>query len=181
MKTEHPWVPFEVLALDGQQVNADLYLLTDQPVNTSDLNVKLGQSPVGSDIPGASGFNVAFQEKLTPPLFHDLSTDRNMGWVRQDSWLTYLSLNAPASAVTYDLGISSSGVIRLAPFGTAPMAVVESPAVKSKELPSWLPALPIGTPPAVLILAGLLVIGAPLFLFFRARKRANAKKLTQVL
>src|SRR3979411_47840 len=34
MKIPHPWVPFEVLAA-GQQVQADLYLLSDKPVNTS--------------------------------------------------------------------------------------------------------------------------------------------------
>ena len=86
MRTPHLWVPLEILALDGQQVNADLYLLTDVPVNTSDLNVKIGQSAVGSQVPGAPGLQVAFQEKMTPLLYHDLSTDRNMSWVRSDSW-----------------------------------------------------------------------------------------------
>ena len=43
------------------------------------------------------------------------STDRNMNWVRSDSWWTYLSLDAPDSAVTYDMGISPTDVIRLAP------------------------------------------------------------------
>src|SRR5437660_6051613 len=51
MKTAHPWVPLEVLALDGQQVQADIYFLTDMPINTSDVNVKVGQSAVGSEIP----------------------------------------------------------------------------------------------------------------------------------
>src|SRR6266581_2237159 len=37
MRTPHLWVPLEVLALDGQQVQADVYLLTDGPVNTSDV------------------------------------------------------------------------------------------------------------------------------------------------
>ncbi|MDQ2884544.1 MAG: hypothetical protein M3Y39_00490 [Chloroflexota bacterium] len=31
----------------------------------------------------------------------------------------------PSERVTYDLGITNSGVVRLAPFGTAPMAVVD--------------------------------------------------------
>src|SRR5437773_451268 len=125
MKTAHPWVPLEVLALDGQEVQADIYFLTDMPINTSDVNARIGQSAVGKEVPGARGLQLAFQEQVNPTLFHDLSTDRNMGWVRQDSWLTYLSLDAPDTAVTYDLGLSSTGVIRIAPFGTPPMAVVD--------------------------------------------------------
>jgi len=163
MKTPHLWVPLEILALDGQQVNADLYLLTDMPVNTSDLNVKIGQSSVGSQVPGATGMQVAFQEKMTPLLYHDLSTDRNMSWVRSDSWLTYVSLDAPGTAVTYDLGISSTGVIRLAPFGTPPMAVVDGQRLR--ELPRWVPGLPMGTPQFLLWVVILLGIAGVLFLF----------------
>lgn len=173
MKTEHPWVPLEILALDGQQVHADLYMLTDQAINTSDVGAKVGQSAVGTDIPGARGFTVSYQEKMTPELFHDLSTDRNMSWVRQDSWLTYLSLDAPDTAVTYDLGVSSSGVIHLAPFGTAPMAVVDG--VKSHDLPSWLPALPMGTPQIVLPILLLLLVGGGIFFALRARIHAKSK------
>ena len=103
MRTEHIWVPLEVLAIEGQQVQADLFLLTDQPVYSSDVAATVGQSSVGSQVPGAPGFVVAFQERVTPALYHDLSTDRNMGWVRPDSWLTYLTLNAPEPRVTYDL------------------------------------------------------------------------------
>jgi len=169
MKTPHPWIPFEILANDGQRVQADVYLLTDMPVNTSDLNVKIGRSAVGSEVPGAPGMQVAFQEKMTPLLYHDLSSDRNMSWVRPDSWLTYLSLDAPDSAVTYDMGISSTGVIRLAPFGTLPMAVVDGQ--RASELPNWLPTLPMGTSQILLWLVFALVIGDLLFLIVRVRSR----------
>ena len=57
MRTAHPWVPLEVLALDGQQVQADLYMLTDEPLNTSDIGAVGGQSPVGTEVPGAPGLN----------------------------------------------------------------------------------------------------------------------------
>ena len=144
MKTAHPWVPLEVLALDGQQVNADLYFLTDEPLNVSDFNAVVGESAVGQAVPNAPGMKVAFQEKVTPQLYHDLSTDRNMGWVWPDSWFTYVSLNAPEGQVTYDLGISPRGVIRLAPFGTAPMAVVDG--AEQSAPPAWMPSLPLGTP-----------------------------------
>jgi hypothetical protein len=144
MKTEHPWVPLEVLALDGQQVQADLYFLTDMPLNVSGLNAKIGQSAVGGDFPNVSGLKVAFQEQMPAQLYQDLSSDRNMSWVRPDSWFTYLSLDAPSERVTYDLGITNTGVMRLAPFGTAPMAVVDG--TLSQDLPAWIPALPMNTP-----------------------------------
>ncbi len=169
MRTPHLWVPLEVLALDGQQVHADLYLLTDGPIYTSDYSAEIGLSSVNTGVPGAPGLQVAFQEKMTPELYHDLSTDRNMGWVRPDSWLTYLSLDAPDRAVTYDMGISSAGVIRLAPFGTPPTAVVDGRV--SHDLPAWLPRLPMGTPQVTLWLVCLLAIGSAFFLIVRQKER----------
>jgi hypothetical protein len=171
MKTEHLWVPLEILALDGQEVQADVYLLTDSPVNTSDFGALVGQSAVGTQVPGAPGFTLAFQEEMTPTLYHDLSTDRNMGWVRPDSWLTYLSLDAPDTTVTYDMSISPSGVIRLAHFGTPPMQVVDGQM--SRELPSWLPRLPLGTPQVLFWLIVLVAIVAWVFLIYRTRVQAQ--------
>jgi len=173
MKTEHIWVPLEVLALEGQQVQADLFLLTDQPVYTSDVAATVGQSSVGSQVPDASGFVVAFQEQVTPTLYHDLSTDRNMGWVRPDSWLTYLTLNAPEPTVTYDLGVSSTGVIRLAPYGTPPMAVVDGEV--SHDLPGWVPRLPLGAPQVLLIIVALIAALSGVFLLVRGRRRARVR------
>lgn len=169
MKTPHIWVPLEVLAIDGNPVQADLFLLTDNPVYTSDFDALVGQSSVGSAVANAQGFTLAFQERMNSTLYHDLSTDRNMGWVWPDSWLTYLTLNAPSNAVTYDLGVSSSGVIRLAPFGTPPAAVVDTPA--SHELPSWLPRLPLGTPQFLLGLVIVLALIASFVMFARHRRR----------
>ncbi len=175
MKTEHIWVPLEVLAIEGQQVQADLFLLTDQPVYTSDVAAMVGQSSVGSQVPGAPGFVLSFQEKLTSTLYHDLSTDRNMGWVRPDGWLTYLTLNAPEPTVTYDLGVSSQGVVRLASYGTPPMAVVDGQA--SHDLSGWLPRLPLGAPQMMLIIFIPLCIASGLFLIVRGRRRARARTL----
>ena len=175
MKTQHIWVPLEVLAIEGQQVQADLFLLTDQPVYTSDVTAMVGQSSVGSQVPGAQGFILSFQEKLTSTLYHDLSTDRNMGWVRPDGWLTYLTLDAPEPTVTYDLGVSSQGVVRLASYGTPPMAVVNGQA--SHELPGWLPRLPLGAPQMMLLIFIPLCIASGLFLIVRGRRRARARTL----
>lgn len=155
MKTDHPWVPLEVLALDGQEVHADLYMLTDMAVNTSEAAAVVGQSAVGSELPNAPGFRVAFQERLTSKLYHDLSTDRNMGWVRQDSWLTYLTLDAKEEQVTYDLGVTSGGVITLAPFGTDPKKV----GAAANSVATALPHLPIGTPEVGLIVILVLALG----------------------
>ncbi len=178
MPTSHLWVPLEVLALDGQQVNADLYLLTDTPVNTTDVAATVGQSPVGSEIPGASGFTVSYEDRINAQLYHDLSTDRNMGWVRPGSWLTYLRLNAPAESVTYDLGLTDRGVIRLAPFGTPPMQV--GGAAAASRAPSWLPELPMGTPEVVLMwLAVAGVMAGLAFLLLSRRQRMGVSSVTQ--
>jgi hypothetical protein len=172
MKTAHPWVPLEVLALDGQQVQADLYFLTDMPLNISDFNTRIGQSAVGNNIPRASGLKVAFQEQMPAQLYTDLSSDRNMSWIRPDSWFTYLSLDAPSEQVTYDLGITNTGVFHLAPFGTAPMAVVDG--TRSQDLPAWVPTLPMNTPQW---LEGFL--GAALAIYFAILlvRRSKAKRL----
>ncbi len=168
MKTPNIWVPIEILALEDQKAEADLYLLTDTPVNTSDLGAKLGQSAVGKEIPDAPGFNVVSQKKLSQELYNDLSTDRNMSWVRSDSWLTYLSLDAPQTAISYDLGIGSDGIIRVAPYGTAPLAVIESPKVQ--KLPDWLSLLPFSMLPLVIVL------WAALGILFIHRHTSHKKK-----
>jgi Uncharacterized protein conserved in bacteria (DUF2330) len=159
MKIAHPWIPFEVLAA-GQQVQADLYLLSDKPVNTSEWRALIGASGVGTTVPGAEGFTLAFQEKMTDSLYHDLSTDKNMGWVRSDSWLTYLSLNAPDSKVTYDMSVTPMGVVKVAPFGTKPMAIVDGNAAATRPLDA--PTAPMGTATTLLVLG--LVIGAAMWI-----------------
>jgi hypothetical protein len=159
MKIPHPWVPFEVLAA-GQQVQADLYLLSDQPVNTSEWRALIGASGVGTKVQGAEGFTLEFQEKMTDSLYQDLSTDKNMGWVRHDSWLTYLTLNAPDEKVTYDLSVTPMGVVKVAPFGTKPMAIVDGNAVATRPLDA--PTAPMGTAMTLLVLG--LVIGAAVWI-----------------
>jgi hypothetical protein len=169
MRTPRLWVPLEVLAIEGQQVNADLYLLTDKPVNTSAVGATIGQSPVGSEVPGAPGFQIAYQEHMNPSLYHDLSTDRNMSWVPSDAWLTYLTLNAPEPKVTYDLSLSSAGVIELAPYGTS-LATIER---ATRSLPGWAPQMPIGTPQIALLVALLLGLVALLIVVVRRTEKTT--------
>src|SRR3989440_7803418 len=158
MKIPHPWVPFEVLAA-GQQVQADLYLLSDKPVNTSEWRALIGASGVGTKVQGAEGFSLEFQEKMTDGLYKDLSTDKNMGWVRRDSWLTYLTLNAPDDKVTYDMSVTPMGVVKVAPFGTKPMAIVDS---SRSTRPVDLPTAPMGT--AFMLLTLAVLIGVALWI-----------------
>ena len=172
MKTPRLWVPLEVLAVEDQQVNADLYLLTDKPVNTSAVGATIGQSPVGSAVPGATGFQVAYQEQMNASLYHDLSTDRNMSWVPSDAWLTYLTLNAPEPQVTYDLSLSPAGVIQLAPFGT-PLTAFERDA---RDLPGWLPQAPIGTPQVALGVAILFGLALLVVVVIRSNRRAASSQ-----
>ena len=152
LKVAHPWIPFEVLA-SGQQVQADLYLLSDMPVNTSDWRAIVGQSGVGTQVQGAPGFTLVSQAYMNDSLYHDLSSDKNMSWVRRDSWLTYLSLNAPDEQVTYDMSITPIGVVKVAPFGTKPMAIVDGSSSATKA--ASVPTAPLGTPTVLLILAML--------------------------
>lgn len=169
MPTPRIWVPLEVLALDGQDVHADLYLLTDHPLNISDVALHLGQSPIGSQIPGTQGFEVAYQQPVSSELYHDLSTDRNMAWVHPGSWLTYLSLDAPAASVTYDMGVSTTGVIHLAPFGTSPLQVAEES--QTQVLPPWFPIFPLGTPQFTLAFVVLILVLASGMALLRYRRK----------
>ena len=156
MKIPHPWIPFEVLAA-GAQVQADLYLLSDKPVNTSEWRALLGVSGVGSKVQGAEGFSLEFQEKMTDSLYRDLSSDKNMGWVRRDSWLTYLALNAPDKKVTYDMSVTPMGIVKVAPFGTKPMAIVDGKTAATRPLD--VPTAPIGTAMTLLVL-GIAIVAA---------------------
>jgi hypothetical protein len=156
MPTPHPWVPLEILANDDGPVNADLFLLSDQPLRTGQ-EPFFFSSPEGRTLPGSTGFVVQRQERIDSALHHDLSTDRNMGWVRPGSWLTYLTLDAPSDTVTYDLGVTSAGDMKLAGFGTPPPGV--SSSVPAPGAPASY-ALPMAGGSAVIavLLAGLVVV-----------------------
>jgi hypothetical protein len=148
MHTPHLWVPLEILANGVQQVNADVFMLTQGQVFTSDLAALDGESPAGGLVPHAAGMSIPFQERVNPGLFRDLSSDKNMGWVRPDGWLTYLALNAPATTVEYDLGLASNNVIHLAAYGTTPSKVPDGHHDVGFSVPAP-PGSPQGLPPGV--------------------------------
>jgi len=166
MRTPHLWVPLEILANGVQQVNADVFMLTEKQVFTSDLAALDGESPSGALVPQAAGMSIPFQQRVSASLFHDLSTDKNMAWVRPDSWLTYLQLNAPATTVEYDLGLADNNVIHLAAYGTAPARVPDGHHDLAAVVPGSAPqSLPPGVGTAAVQVAGLLLLlGAVIFL-----------------
>ena len=169
MHTPHLWVPLEVLANGVQDVNADVYLLTDGRVYTGDLAAFDGESPEGALVPHAAGMTIPYQQRIDAQLFRDLSTDKNMGWVRPNSWLTYIQLSAPASTVQYDMGLADNGVIHLAAYGTKPSRVPDGRhdlgAVVDPGNPTATPLLAPGVATLVLELLGVaLVLGAVMWI-----------------
>jgi hypothetical protein len=93
--TDQPWVPLRILALGlrkAQPVAADVFLLTDH-------------TPVVRT--GGSGTTVGRSESASPNLLDDLRSDKHMHWVPDHMWLTYLSVDAPARDIDYDLAVST--------------------------------------------------------------------------
>ncbi len=166
MPTPHIWVPLEILATDGVPVNADLFLLTPLPLRTGTGLPAISSSADGSSVGGAPGFKIAGAEPMNQSLHQDLSSDRNMSWVPARGWVTYLTLNAPGAAVTFDLGVGTDGVIRLTSYGTRVAGANSAAAV--------LPYAPDPTDllfPALLIVGSLLVVAPVAATAWRRAKR----------
>ncbi len=148
MRTPHLWVPLEILASGGSPVNADLFLLTDQPLRTGSGSPVTSAASDGESVGGAPGFTVAGAEPMNATLHHDLSSDRNMAWVLAKGYVTYLTLNAPGADVTYDLGVGTDSVIRLVSFGA-----------QFANLAGATPSPPVTPDPTALLFPALLIAG----------------------
>jgi hypothetical protein len=144
--TPNPWVPLRILALGktaDEPVSADVFLLTDTIPS-------LLPGPVGRN-----GLQLAHSQAATESLLSDLSSDRGMGWVPDEAWLTKVEVDGKASQLRYDLAIDASGQ------GT-PSRVQAGLEVSLP--PSPLPATQNGDawrflPAIVTILAGVALIG----------------------
>jgi hypothetical protein len=98
--TPNPWVPIRILSLGktgGDVVEADVYLLTDRAP-------ALLPAPSGSN-----GMEVDHSDRATQSLLDDLRSDKGMGWVPSDGWLTKIAIDADAPLLSYDLAIDASG------------------------------------------------------------------------
>jgi hypothetical protein len=93
--TDQPWVPLRILALGlrkAQPVAADVFLLTDDTPTVRT---------------GGPGTTVASSEAAPANLLDDLRSDKHMHWVPDHMWLTYLSVDAAARDIDYDLAVST--------------------------------------------------------------------------
>ena len=139
--TDDPWVPIHILGLGAaqdQSIQADVFLLTDDRPQL---------------MAGGTGLTVDRSEAASPGLLADLRSDRNMAWVPDHMWLSYLKLDAPGGELDYDLAVSARPGVppSLVDAGVpAPRAVPLLPAAAGPALwPLWLGAA-----------AGLAVLGA---------------------
>jgi hypothetical protein len=92
--TDAPWVPLRILGLgldDDQQVEADVFLLTDEEPTL---------------LAGGSGLTIDRNEPASPSLLADLRSDAGMEWVPDEMWLSYLTVDAAAEDLVYDLAIA---------------------------------------------------------------------------
>jgi hypothetical protein len=98
--TPNPWVPLRILALgkNGEErIEADLYLLTDR---------------TPAVLPGYGDKTGLFLDHSAPAsdsLLADLRSDRDMGWVPSEGWLTKVRIDAAAADLRFDLAIDATG------------------------------------------------------------------------
>jgi hypothetical protein len=127
MHTPRLWIPLEVLANASDQVNADVYLLTDNKPTFAGIDL----ASFGGNLPNAQGMQLLRQEPMKDQLHVDLSSDRNMSWIPPGGWFTALRLQAPGDLVTYDMTVAGPGLIFTAPMGAGPDALTTAPATVS--------------------------------------------------
>jgi hypothetical protein len=58
---------------------------------------------------GGPGLTLERSEQASTTLLDDLRSDKRMKWVPKDMWLSYLSLDADAEDLDYDLAVSVGG------------------------------------------------------------------------
>jgi hypothetical protein len=134
--TDNPWVPLRILSLGKKptdQVQADVYLLTDQ---------------LPALMPGdRDGLVLQHSQPATTRLLDDLRSDAGMEWVPTEAWLTKLRVASAAGDLRYDLAVDASGAgapsraaAGLEPIVEAPVPV-EPPFVIGALGAAVLPAL----------------------------------------
>ncbi|HJR86974.1 MAG TPA: hypothetical protein VJ930_04905, partial [Acidimicrobiia bacterium] len=102
---------------------------------------------------GGTGMTLQRSEPASSFLLDDLRSDVGMEWVPEEMWLSYLSVDAPAGELDYDLAVSASAGER-ADFADTGVSAPEVISVASGQLALW----PIVTG----IAAGLVVVAVGL-------------------
>ena len=147
--TPNPWVPIRILALGktgADRIDADVFLLTDR-------------APAFLPAPtGDNGLRLDHSATATKGLLDDLRSDRGMGWVPLDGWLTKIAVDADASQLSFDLAIDASGQgvpswVQAGFDAPAPITIVVESATWSRAVVAAIVAL------GVLIL--VVVLGRP--------------------
>jgi hypothetical protein len=118
--TANPWVPLRILGLgkiEGEKVEADVYLLNDR-------------KPAVLPDPNANGLTLQVSEPASATLLKDLRSDKGMGWIPQQAWLSKIRIDGPASNLKFDLAIDASGRGQpsLRDAGLAPFGPMHPPA-----------------------------------------------------
>jgi hypothetical protein len=135
----NPWVPLHILSLAKDSddiVQADVFMLSDrQPALLSGPGVQLRVS-----------------RPADPSLLSDLRSDRGMGWIPTSAWLSYVTVDAPASGLTYDLSadVSGHGHPSFTAAALVPAVTLRAPA--SGQSGWWPTAVPAGIGLLVLLL-----------------------------
>ena len=157
--TDDPWVPLRILGLGAQptdRIEADVFLLNRQAPT-------LLPAPQGipSLLPQATGLRLERSAEASRLLLKDLRSDERMNWMpHRDMWLTYLSLDARAADLTYDLAIDATGQAMPSPVD----AGLIMPGQRASTL---FPQAPASTWP---LLAGAVVVVGILALGWTSRR-----------
>ena len=125
--TEDPWVPVRILTLGADpqtRIEADVFLLTEHQPGI---------------LAGGTGMTLERSEQANDLLLDDLRSDVGMEWMPGDMWLSYLSVDAPASELDYDLAVSATPG-EGADFADTGVPAPQSVSVGPTDLPLW-PAL----------------------------------------
>jgi hypothetical protein len=144
--TDNPWVPLRILALGrgpAEAVEADVFLLTDRTPA-----LLAGGSVVDALETGRPGLVLTRSEQASDSLMFDLRSDKRMGWMPEDMWLTYLRLDTLAGSLSYDLAIDATGRAEPSPVD----AGLSGPAIPTIGSPDQLWIL--GIVGAVILAAG---------------------------
>jgi hypothetical protein len=143
---DNPWVPLRILTLGRgalEPVSADVFLLTDKRPAL---------------LPGPNTvMTLDRSQAASSSLLSDLRSDKGMGWVSQNMWLTYLRINTTSSHLQNDLAIDTTGRGRPSAVLAGGVAPAPAHSGSTSTLPMW-------------VLAGLLLTGTAIAVLFIARR-----------